>query len=89
MSEMASNAKVHVNKVHGSLARAGKVKGQTPMSCRCSCCGQNQREKLQGRAGKRKKYNDRIVNPKTTTLNANGIMNNYPKKGSFLLTLTF
>ncbi|CAN6169663.1 unnamed protein product, partial [Urochloa humidicola] len=40
-----------MGKVHGSLARAGKVRGQTP----------NKKKKPRGRAYKRMQYNRRFV----------------------------
>ncbi|KAK9460614.1 40S ribosomal protein eS30 [Lipomyces oligophaga] len=44
-------------KVHGSLARAGKVKSQTP-----KVEPQEKKKKPKGRAGKRILYNRRFVN---------------------------
>ena len=44
-------------KVHGSLARAGKVKGQTP-----KVAPQEKSKLLTGRAKKRLQYNRRYVN---------------------------
>merc|ERR1712048_1147580 len=44
-------------KVHGSLARAGKVKGQTP-----KVDAQEKKKKKTGRAKRRKQYNRRFVN---------------------------
>eukprot|EP00842_Homolaphlyctis_polyrhiza_P005506 jgi/Hompol1/5957/HPOL_004776-RA len=44
-------------KVHGSLARAGKVKGQTPKVEK-----QEKKKKLTGRAKKRLLYTRRFVN---------------------------
>lgn len=44
-------------KVHGSLARAGKVRGQTPKVPK-----QDKKKKPKGRAMKRIKYNRRFVN---------------------------
>ncbi|GFG29582.1 hypothetical protein Cfor_04660 [Coptotermes formosanus] len=44
-------------KVHGSLARAGKVKGQTPKVDK-----QEKRKKKTGRAKRRIQYNRRFVN---------------------------
>jgi len=44
-------------KVHGSLARAGKVKGQTP-----KVDAQEKKKSLTGRAKKRWQYNRRFVN---------------------------
>merc|ERR1712193_142878 len=43
-------------KVHGSLARAGKVKGQTP-----KVEAEEKRKKKTGRAAKRAQYNARFV----------------------------
>ena len=44
-------------KVHGSLARAGKVRGQTPKVTK-----QEKKKRPKGRAMKRMKYNRRFVN---------------------------
>jgi len=44
-------------KVHGSLARAGKVRGQTPKVAK-----QDKKKLPKGRAIKRLKYNRRFVN---------------------------
>lgn len=44
-------------KVHGSLARAGKVRGQTP-----KVAPQEKAKKPKGRASQRLKYNRRFVN---------------------------
>ena len=44
-------------KVHGSLARAGKVRGQTPKVPK-----QEKKKQPKGRAMKRMKYNRRFVN---------------------------
>ena len=44
-------------KVHGSLARAGKVKGQTP-----KVEAQEKKKKKTGRASRRQQYNRRFVN---------------------------
>jgi len=44
-------------KVHGSLARAGKVKGQTPKVDK-----QEKKKKLTGRSKRRMQYNRRFVN---------------------------
>ncbi|KAL2898101.1 40S ribosomal protein S30-B, partial [Bienertia sinuspersici] len=43
-------------KVHGSLARAGKVRGQTP-----KVAAQDKKKKPKGRAYKRLQYNRRFV----------------------------
>lgn len=48
-------------KVHGSLARAGKVKGQTPKVDK-----QEKKKKKTGRAKRRMLYNKRFVNVVTT-----------------------
>ncbi len=48
---------VLAGKVHGSLARAGKVRGQTPKVAK-----QEKKKKPKGRAMKRIKYNRRFVN---------------------------
>ena len=45
-------------KVHGSLARAGKVKGQTPKVDKA----ENKKKKPTGRAKRRLQYNRRFVN---------------------------
>ncbi|KAK3832791.1 MAG: ribosomal protein S30-domain-containing protein [Linnemannia gamsii] len=46
-----------MGKVHGSLARAGKVKSQTPKVAK-----QEKKKKLTGRAKKRDTYKRRFVN---------------------------
>ncbi|KAG5183268.1 ribosomal protein S30 [Tribonema minus] len=46
-----------MGKVHGSLARAGKVKGQTPKVDK-----QEKKKDPRGRAKKRMQYNRRFVN---------------------------
>lgn len=48
---------LYVGKVHGSLARAGKVRGQTPKVAK-----QEKPKKPKGRAAMRLKYNRRYVN---------------------------
>jgi small subunit ribosomal protein S30e len=48
---------INVGKVHGSLARAGKVRGQAPKVPK-----QEKKKKPTGRAMKRVKYNRRFVN---------------------------
>merc|ERR1711991_174288 len=48
-------------KVHGSLARAGKVKGQTPKIEK-----QEKKKEKTGRAKRRQQYNKRFVNVVTT-----------------------
>uniref|UniRef100_A0A6N2MDU0 Uncharacterized protein n=1 Tax=Salix viminalis TaxID=40686 RepID=A0A6N2MDU0_SALVM len=45
-----------ISKVHGSLARAGKVRGQTPKVAK-----QDKKKKPRGRAHKRMQYNRRFV----------------------------
>jgi small subunit ribosomal protein S30e len=54
-----------MGKVHGSLARAGKVKGQTPKVEK-----QEKRKKPKGRAFKRLLYVKRFVN---VVVGANGV----------------
>lgn len=44
-------------KVHGSLARAGKVRGQTPKVAK-----QEKKKKIVGRGKKRLQFNRRFVN---------------------------
>lgn len=61
-SELASNqlditVSLPGGKVHGSLARAGKVKGQTPKVEK-----QQKKKKKTGRAKRRIQYNRRFVN---------------------------
>jgi small subunit ribosomal protein S30e len=46
-----------MGKVHGSLARAGKVRGQTPKVAK-----QEKKKSPKGRAGKRIVYNRRFIN---------------------------
>ena len=48
---------INMGKVHGSLARAGKVKGQTP-----KVEAQEKKKQPRGRAKKRMQYNRRYVN---------------------------
>ncbi|KAK1795984.1 hypothetical protein P4O66_009094 [Electrophorus voltai] len=47
----------YISKVHGSLARAGKVRGQTPKVDK-----QEKKKKKTGRAKRRIQYNRRFVN---------------------------
>jgi small subunit ribosomal protein S30e len=57
---------VAAGKVHGSLARAGKVRGQTPKVAK-----QDKKKKPTGRAHKRMQYNRRFVTagtPKNLTI---------------------
>merc|ERR1711973_385304 len=49
--------RLHGGKVHGSLARAGKVKGQTP-----KVDAQEKKKPKTGRAKRRQQYNSRFVN---------------------------
>ncbi|XP_073410597.1 ubiquitin-like FUBI-ribosomal protein eS30 fusion protein [Dendrobates tinctorius] len=49
--------RVFGGKVHGSLARAGKVRGQTPKVAK-----QEKKKKKTGRAKRRMQYNRRFVN---------------------------
>ncbi|CAL2274166.1 unnamed protein product [Prunus armeniaca] len=51
-----------MGKVHGSLARAGKVRGQTPKVAK-----QDKKKKPRGRAHKRMQYNRRFVTAGNTT----------------------
>ncbi|KAL4344214.1 hypothetical protein AHAS_Ahas11G0156000 [Arachis hypogaea] len=51
-----SQRKQIMGKVHGSLARAGKVRGQTPKVAK-----QDKKKKPRGRAHKRMQYNRRFV----------------------------
>ncbi|CAK9863744.1 unnamed protein product [Sphagnum jensenii] len=51
-----SQKRKNVGKVHGSLARAGKVRGQTPKVAK-----QDKKKKPTGRAHKRMQYNRRFV----------------------------
>lgn len=63
LTELEDGQTIQVNlglkggKVHGSLARAGKVKGQTPKVEK-----QEKRKKKTGRAKRRMLYNKRFVN---------------------------
>ncbi|KAM8793781.1 ubiquitin-like FUBI-ribosomal protein eS30 fusion protein [Eudromia elegans] len=50
-------ARLRGGKVHGSLARAGKVRGQTPKVAK-----QEKKKKKTGRAKRRMQYNRRFVN---------------------------
>ncbi|CAN6698883.1 unnamed protein product [Malus baccata var. baccata] len=52
-----------MGKVHGSLARAGKVRGQTPKVAK-----QDKKKKPRGRAHKRLQYNRRFVTAGNTTV---------------------
>jgi small subunit ribosomal protein S30e len=50
--------KFTMGKVHGSLARAGKVKGQTPKVAK----DETKKKQITGRAKKRMQYNRRFIN---------------------------
>ncbi len=54
---MSAGLRPCAGKVHGSLARAGKVRGQTPKVPK-----QEKKKNPKGRAMKRIKYNRRFVN---------------------------
>ena len=56
-STLDATMKLFGGKVHGSLARAGKVKGQTPKVAK-----QEKRKKKTGRAKRRLQYKQRFVN---------------------------
>ena len=56
-STLALNARLLGGKVHGSLARAGKVRAQTPKVEK-----QEKKKKKTGRAHRRIQYNRRFVN---------------------------
>ncbi|KAB1218462.1 40S ribosomal protein S30 [Morella rubra] len=62
-----------MGKVHGSLARAGKVRGQTPKVAK-----QDKRKKPRGRAHKRMQHNRRFVTAVDYVNSATGLA------GSFL-----
>ena len=49
-------------KVHGSLARAGKVRGQTPKVAKQEKARGKAKQDLRGRAKKRMQFNKRYVN---------------------------
>ncbi|MED6135889.1 hypothetical protein PIB30_050938 [Stylosanthes scabra] len=53
---LSSETQRIMGKVHGSLARAGKVRGQTPKVAK-----QDKKKKPRGRAHKRMQYNRRFV----------------------------
>uniref|UniRef100_A0A8C4RY56 FAU ubiquitin like and ribosomal protein S30 fusion n=1 Tax=Erpetoichthys calabaricus TaxID=27687 RepID=A0A8C4RY56_ERPCA len=57
LSTLEVTARILGGKVHGSLARAGKVRGQTPKVDK-----QEKRKKKTGRAKRRMQYNRRFVN---------------------------
>ncbi|XP_044128119.1 ubiquitin-like protein FUBI [Bufo gargarizans] len=56
-STLNVTARLLGGKVHGSLARAGKVRGQTPKVAK-----QEKKKKKTGRAKRRMQYNRRFVN---------------------------
>uniref|UniRef100_A0A2R9APK5 40S ribosomal protein S30 n=2 Tax=Pan paniscus TaxID=9597 RepID=A0A2R9APK5_PANPA len=49
-------------KVHGSLARAGKVRGQTPKVAKQEKKKKKRKKKKTGQAKRRMQYNRRFVN---------------------------
>ena len=53
----ANVRRYNAGKVHGSLARAGKVRGQTPKVAKA-----DKKKNPKGRAAQRIKYNRRFVN---------------------------
>merc|ERR1711924_576346 len=55
--EWGGSLRAAMGKVHGSLARAGKVRGQTPKGDK-----EDKKKKPTGRASQRLKYNRRFVN---------------------------
>jgi len=57
LSTLSVDVRMLGGKVHGSLARAGKVKGQTP-----KVEAQEKKKKKTGRARRRMQYNKRFVN---------------------------
>jgi small subunit ribosomal protein S30e len=57
LSTISADIRLLGGKVHGSLARAGKVKGQTP-----KVEAQEKKKKKTGRARRRMQYNKRFVN---------------------------
>nr|ABX44803.1 putative 40S ribosomal protein RPS30 [Flustra foliacea] len=57
LSTLSVDVRILGGKVHGSLARAGKVKGQTP-----KVEAQEKKKKKTGRARRRMQYNKRFVN---------------------------
>ncbi|CAI4222669.1 unnamed protein product [Auanema sp. JU1783] len=59
-SSLAINARLLGGKVHGSLARAGKVRAQTPKVDK-----QEKKKKKQGRAARRIQYTRRFLNVAT------------------------
>lgn len=71
-------------KVHGSLARAGKVKGQTPKVEK-----QEKRKKKTGRAKRRMQYNRRFVNVVQTFGRRRGPNTNQQKCLALILYLIF
>ncbi|KAL1932690.1 hypothetical protein VTP01DRAFT_8368 [Rhizomucor pusillus] len=67
--------RLNMGKVHGSLARAGKVKSQTPKVAK-----QEKKKAKTGRAKKRQVYNRRFVNV-TTAFGGKRRMNPAPTHG--------
>ena len=57
LSTISLGLRLRGGKVHGSLARAGKVKGQTP-----KVDAQEKKKPKTGRAKRRQQYNQRFVN---------------------------
>uniref|UniRef100_A0A8C5SZ51 FAU ubiquitin like and ribosomal protein S30 fusion n=1 Tax=Laticauda laticaudata TaxID=8630 RepID=A0A8C5SZ51_LATLA len=57
LTTLEVTARMLGGKVHGSLARAGKVRGQTPKVAK-----QEKKKKKTGRAKRRMQYNRRFVN---------------------------
>ncbi|XP_039031520.1 40S ribosomal protein S30-like [Hibiscus syriacus] len=55
-TDYSGNSLIILGKVHGSLARAGKVRGQTPKVAK-----QDKKKKPRGRAYKKMQYNRRFV----------------------------
>ena len=73
LSTVSVSAKVLGGKVHGSLARAGKVRGQTPKVDK-----QEKKKKRTGRAKRRMQYNRRFVNVVQTFGRRKGPNSNAP-----------
>ena len=67
---------LHVGKVHGSLARAGKVRGQTPKVPK-----QEKKKKPTGRAMKRVKYTRRFLNVGESTFSSSSGCSTGPCRG--------
>jgi small subunit ribosomal protein S30e len=73
LGTVALSARVLGGKVHGSLARAGKVRGQTP-----KVDPQEKKKKKTGRAKRRMQYNRRFVNVVATFGRKKGPNSNAP-----------